>query len=264
VTAQTWHYGVVARWWAEFNHEAPEVEFLRPYVEAGQPTLDVACGTGRVLIPLLRDGFDADGTDISSDMLSLCRERAEHEGLAPNLYAQATHQLDLPRTYRTIVMCGSFGIGGNPDHDREALRRLYRHLEPGGLLIVDEEMPYADATAWSYWTKEGRRSLPESFEEPTWTRASDGTEYALASRVVDVDPLEQRLAMEMKGSMRRGGEVIEDEPRAIEITLYTAKHVEMLLESAGFHDVARRGEWTNAAPTAETRTVVFLARKPGA
>jgi hypothetical protein len=38
----------------------------------------------------------------------------------------------------------------------------------------------------------------------------------------------------------------------------------MLLESAGFHDVARRGEWTNAAPTAETRTVVFLARKPGA
>jgi hypothetical protein len=38
----------------------------------------------------------------------------------------------------------------------------------------------------------------------------------------------------------------------------------MLLESAGFRDIERRAAWTDAAPTAETTTVVFLARKPGA
>ena len=25
MTAQTWHYGLVARWWAEFNLDGPEI-----------------------------------------------------------------------------------------------------------------------------------------------------------------------------------------------------------------------------------------------
>ena len=74
--AQTWHYGVVARWWAEFNVDGPEIDYFRVFVEAGQPALDAACGTGRLLIPYLHAGLDVDGSDISPDMLALCRERA--------------------------------------------------------------------------------------------------------------------------------------------------------------------------------------------
>src|SRR5439155_5800020 len=110
---QTWHYGVVARWWAEFNVDGPEIEFFRPFVEAGQPALDVACGTGRLLVPYLRAGLDVDGCDISADMLALCRERAEREGLPqPNLYAQAMHELDVPRRERTNGVRGGFGARG--------------------------------------------------------------------------------------------------------------------------------------------------------
>ncbi len=113
--AQTWHYGLVARWWAEFNVDGPEIEFFRPFVEAGQPALDAACGTGRLLIPYLRGGLDVDGSDISPDMLALARERAIREDLPPpSLYAQAMHELDLPRCYRTILVCGGFGLGGGP------------------------------------------------------------------------------------------------------------------------------------------------------
>ena len=259
---QTWHYGLVARWWAEFNLEGPEVEFLRPYVEAGQPALDVACGTGRVLIPLLQAGLDVDGSDLSPDMLALCRERAEREGLEPNLYQQAAHELDLPRTYRTISMCGSFGLGGNPGHDRQALRRMF-DLEPGGLLVLDHEMSYSEPQGWSYWTKEGRESLPEPFEEHGWRTGSDETEYRLLIRVVDVDALAQRFTMEMQASMRRCEEVVEDETRVLAMTLYTAGHIGLLLEAAGFEDIELRADWTDAAPTRDTATVVFLARKPG-
>jgi SAM-dependent methyltransferase len=159
---QTWHYGVVARWWAEFNVSGAEIAYFRRFVEDdGQPALDVACGTGRLLIPYLQAGLDVDGCDISADMLALSRERAEREGLSPNLYEQAMHRLDLPRKYRTIIVCGSFGLGGNRDHDLEALRRLHAHLLPGGTLLLDNEVPYAGPRQWRYWLKDERGSLPE-------------------------------------------------------------------------------------------------------
>jgi len=94
----TWHYGVVAQWWSEFNAGGPEIACFRAFIERyGEPALDVACGAGRLLLPYLRDGLDVDGCDISADMLAWCRSRAGQQALAPALYRQAMHELDLPR-----------------------------------------------------------------------------------------------------------------------------------------------------------------------
>ena len=104
---QTWHHGVVASWWAEFNVDGPEIPYFQKFIEDdGQPALDVACGTGRLLVPYLRAGLDVDGCDISADMLARCRERAETEGLSPNLFAQAMHELELPRSEETTTVTG--------------------------------------------------------------------------------------------------------------------------------------------------------------
>jgi SAM-dependent methyltransferase len=147
---QVWHYGLVAQWWAEFNTTGPEIAYFQKCVECyGQPALDVACGTGRLLLPYLRAGLDVDGCDISPDMLARCREKAVREGLSPRLYAQAMHELDLPRTYKTIFVCGAFGLGGDRQHDWEALRRFYRYLEPGGVLVLDNHLPYHGERAWT-------------------------------------------------------------------------------------------------------------------
>ena len=139
MTAPTWHYGVTARWWAEFNTSGPEIDYFRRYAE-DQPALDLACGTGRLLLPYLRDGLDVDGCDVSADMIALCREAAEREGLEPSLYVQPKHELDLPRRYRTVFMCGALGVGSTRAEDQEALRRVYDHLEPGGTFVLDNEV----------------------------------------------------------------------------------------------------------------------------
>ena len=172
---QTWHYGVVARWWAEFNVSGPEIAYFQQFIEDdGQPALDVACGTGRLLVPYLRAGLDVDGCDISPDMLALCREAAEREGLSPTLYAQAMHELDLPRRYRTILVCGGFGLGGTREQDLEALRRLHEHLEPGGVLVLDNEVPYTDTRLWPRWLQGGRDDLPRPWPPPGRKKAGLG------------------------------------------------------------------------------------------
>lgn len=261
----TWHYGVMARWWAEFNVSGPEIDYFRKFLEAGgQPALDVACGTGRLLIPYLRAGLVVDGCDISEDMLALCRERVQAEGLSPNLYRQPMHRLDLPRRYRTIFICGSFGLGGDRDHDLEALQRFYRHLEPGGTLILDNQVPYSYGSDWGYWVKDKRTTLPMAWPPPGSRRpASDGAEYELRSRLVDLDPLAQRVTYEMRAAMWRNDALIAEEERALQLTLYFTNEIMLMLERAGFASIELRAGYSDAAPTADDDFVVFIAKKPG-
>jgi hypothetical protein len=49
---QTWHYGIIAERWAAFQQDGPEIPYYQALIERyGQPALDVACGTGRLLLP---------------------------------------------------------------------------------------------------------------------------------------------------------------------------------------------------------------------
>ena len=262
--AQTWHHGLVARWWAEFNLDGPEIDYFRAFVEAGQPALDAACGTGRLLVPYLHAGLDVDGCDISPDMLALARDRAVREELAaPSLYAQALHELELPRAYRTIVLCGGFGLGGHRDHDVEGLRRLYAHLEPGGVLVLDNETPYAQSFLWRYRSKDDRRELPGQYRDRGDRRVtSDGTELELRSRVLEVDPLAQRVVIEMRAGLWEDNELAAEEEHTLSMTLYFTHEVVLMLERAGFVDIDLRAGYEDRPPTADDDFVVFIARKP--
>jgi len=193
-------------------------------------------------------------------MIALCRERAEREGLSPALYVHALHELDLPRRYRTIVVCGALGVGSSRERDVRALERLYEHLEPGGTLALDNEVPYANARFWRYWTADGRAELPEAWRTSTST-ASDGTEYELGSRVVELDPLAQSASLEMKATMRRAGDVVADEQYRIDLMFYFRDELARMLETAGFRDVGVRGGYDDAPPTAAHEFLVFVARK---
>jgi SAM-dependent methyltransferase len=260
---QTWHHGLVARWWAEFNLGGPEIEYYRPWLEAAQPALDAGCGTGRLLVPYLEAGLDVDGTDISADMLALVQERCKRKGLAaPTLYHQATHELDLPRRYRSIVVCGSFGLGGYREHDVEGLRRLYAHLEPGGTLLLDNEVPYAQWW-WRFWRKTDRAELPQDWKDEGERRPlADGTELELRSRIAHVDPLAQHVAADLRALHWAGDELLAEEEHRIDITAYFTDELVLMLERAGFVDVELRAGYEERPPAADDDFVVFIARKP--
>ena len=263
--AESWHHGLVATWWAEFNDDFRPHEityFHRRIEQHGEPALDVACGTGRLLIPYLRAGLDVDGCDISSDMVEHCRAKAAREGLSPNLSVHAMHELELPRKYMTVFVCGAFGLGSTRAQDVEALSRLHDALRPGGTLLLDIEVPYADAKQWRYWTSEGRRALPEELPPPRERRrGSDGAEYTLRGRVVDLEPLEQRVTLVMHAERWRDGELEAEEDRTLTINLYFRNELLLLLERAGFADVRIEGDHNDLPPTPDDEFLVFVATK---
>jgi SAM-dependent methyltransferase len=261
---QTWHYGLVARWWAEFNQPDPEeLAFYQGFVARdGQPALDLACGAGRLLLPMLRAGLRVDGCDVSADMLALCQAAADREGLHATLHQQAMHELDLPGGYRTIYVCDSFGIGGRRDWDAEMLRRCHRLLADGGVLVMSHYLPYDDPERWPLWLPEHRQRLPEAWPETgARKRAANGEDIELRVRVLDLDPMAQQLTMQMRASLWRNGDLIEEEEGALVENLYFRNEIELLLASAGFEDIAVRRGYSDVAAMSGDTMVVFVARK---
>jgi hypothetical protein len=195
-------------------------------------------------------------------MVALCREKASREGLSPRLFVEPMHELDPPRRYRTIFVCGAFGLGSTRAQDVEALRRFHDCLDPGGTLLLDLEVPYADAHQWRYWSRAERAGLPEAARAPeSRRRASDGTELALRSRIVELDPLEQRVTLAMHAEQWRNGVLEIEEDRVLHIGLYFANELVLMLERAGFARVTVEGDHNGSPATRDDEFLVFVARK---
>ena len=261
---QIWHYGLVAREWAEFETEGgPEGAYYRTLIErSGQPALDLGCGSGRLLLLYVQAGLDVDGCDYSQDMLAACQARADKEGLAPRLYTQAMHELDLPRRYRTIFACGVIGLGGERRLTLQAMQRCYDHLRPRGTFAFNYMARWNDPPAWLSRLPEHRRSLPEEWPSSTERqRLTDGTELEIAARTVAIDPLENVATRQIRARLWRDGALLKEEVHTQKLDDYSKNELVMMLEHAGFRDIQIVGDFTDEPATADHAELVFLATK---
>ena len=250
----------MARWWANFNLDGPEIEFFRPYVVAGQPALDVACGSGRLLVPWITAGLDVDGVDASADMIGVCRDAASAVGRAPNLYVQPTHLLDLPRRYGAIIMCGALGLGVTREQDLEGLCRIREHLHSRGQLALDYEVGEFD---FDEWRAKGARPLddrPPAKEDRLL--GADGFHYALRDRVTSLDLDARRATRELQAWQWHDGELVAHETHALIVNIYTREEIVLLLAEAGFVDVRVVGGYHGGEPDGHEEFLVYLATAP--
>lgn len=109
---------------------------------ASGPVLDIACGTGRILLPCLQAGVDIDGLDFFESMLDTLRAKAAASNLLPRLYQGDMSNFLLPRRY-ALVMVPFNAIIHNMTQEAQisCLQRCREHLLPGGLLTFDTFFP---------------------------------------------------------------------------------------------------------------------------
>jgi hypothetical protein len=86
-------------------------------------------------------------------------------------------------------------------------------------------------------------------------------DYALRSRILAVDPLAQRVTMEMHAQLWRGNELLADETHEIRMTAYFKHEVVHMLEGAGFGDIQILGHHNDLEPTPDDDFLVFVATK---
>lgn len=110
--------------------------------EAKGPVLEVACGTGRVLLPVLQAGADADGLDLFPPMLDVARRKAEALGLTPGLRLGDMADFRMPRQYGLVLIAfNAFCHMLTTEDQLRCLGCIRRCLLPGGLLAFDGAFP---------------------------------------------------------------------------------------------------------------------------
>ena len=73
----------------------------------GSAVIDLACGTGRISLPVAEAGYEVTGVDLHEGMLERAREKAAEQGLSVRFLKQDCRALDLPVTAPLIVMAGN-------------------------------------------------------------------------------------------------------------------------------------------------------------
>jgi SAM-dependent methyltransferase len=124
--------------------------YLALAARAGGPVLELACGTGRLTVPLAEAGHELTGVDIDPAMLARARARATQSGVAVTWVESDLVGLRLPNAgafAMAFIALNSLMALDDRDRQREALRTLAAHVRSGGLVVVDVWQPDLDDLA---------------------------------------------------------------------------------------------------------------------
>ena len=120
-----------------FYREILAAEGLRP-----RTAVDLACGTGSVSVLLAKQGLRVIGVDMSEEMLTVAQQKVGEMEHPPRFVCQSLQNLTLPRG-ADLAVCAldSLDYITDPKDSAEAIRRVYRALNPGGIFIFDVNTP---------------------------------------------------------------------------------------------------------------------------
>lgn len=249
------YYGLVVETYNLFHPQGNinDAAFYKKLIDENiGAVLEIMCGSGRVLIPLLRQIIDIDGLDCSSEMLASCREKVSLEGLNCNLYEQYAHEMELPRKYKTIIFSySSFGLLIDRNQAFETLRRIYNHLEDDGQLILDMAIPWFSAK--------------EQADVGIWKLSRKGflsnNRLVHISKASEYNRLEQLEYSQIKYEVYQDGKLIDTLLNEMQCRYYSKYELQLLLEKAGFCEIIAYGDFQDKEADEGDEIVTFKCFK---
>ena len=221
----------------DFYRQIMEEEGVHP-----RSAVDLACGTGSVAQLLAKQGIPTIGVDLSEDMLTQAQLKTADMDNPPRYICQSLDKLKLYKAV-DLAVCAldSLDYITEPDRCRQAIRRIYRALNPGGLFVFDVNTPE------KLRAMDGQVFLDEDDDVYCVWRGRFDEETNICTYGMD---LFQRDGKRWVRSFEEHREYA-----------YSQEQLRAYLKAAGFSRIEVYGDRTFSAPREGEQRIYFMARK---
>lgn len=210
--------------------------------------LDLACGTGNMTIRLAEKGYDMIGVDLSEQMLSKAKEKAEEKGLKSILFLnQDMRRLELYGTVDSIIcLCDSINYILDENELLEVFRLVNNYLDPKGLFIFDIN------TIYKFRNILGDNNFCETTESSAYTWENYFDEEEMINEFYT-----NFFILDKETSLYKRYEEYHYEKG------YTVEKITALLAKAGLKPLGCYNELSFEAPRADSQRICFIAQENG-
>jgi SAM-dependent methyltransferase len=246
---------------ASYNRRvSKDVSFFIDYSKkANGKTLELGCGTGRVLIPTAAAGCEITGLDLSAFMLAKCREKLAKQPEAVQKRAKLIQGnmtdcktgekyalVTLPfRPFQHLITVAE---------QKACLACIHHHLKPQGRLIIDVFNPNPARLIPDSKSEEEIEDLPE-------TPLPDGRTVRRAGRMAGFHRDKQYNDIELIYYVTHPDGKKERLVQSFPMRYYYRYEMEHLLEHSRFKVVDLFGDFDKSAFTSDSPEMIFIAEK---
>lgn len=207
---------------------------------SARSVLELACGTGRIAIPLAVKGAQVTGLDNNASMLEQARRNARGAGVEIEWLHADMRRFDLGRDDFDLVVLAFNGINSllTLDDALSCLRSARKHLAPSGRLVIDTFLPTPERV--------GAEDLQIDYTLP------DDEKVTITARR-SYDPATQTRSLDLAITTR-------DETGADrqDVHVYYPSELALLAAAAGFDVVATYGGYDQRRLDALSRRCLFV------
>ncbi|WP_159881688.1 class I SAM-dependent methyltransferase [Paenibacillus puerhi] len=222
----------------------------------GGKTLELACGTGRITIPLAEKGIHIWGLDYSSSMLEVLEAKVSKlsEESQQNIHSLLGDMTDFTLSEQFKLIFIPFRSFQSLENDEEALQCLscvHRHLEDDGQFIINVFKPIKEIGEW--WINRNEHLDFESTLE--------GGEKVRRHSIKKAYDLQKRLLFtDFIYRLYKNDGIIEEYHDSIRLRYFYGDDIRKLITSSGFTIKEEYG-WYDGTPVNEGNEYIFVCSK---
>lgn len=226
--------------------------------ECGDPILEFGSGTGRALLPLLSNGYQVTGVDISPGLLAVAREKLQRADLpgSVTLVQDDMRTVTLSDEAFAFAFCVSNTLMHctTQAEQIQVLQNVHRHLQPGGLFLLDLFNPDLLRLA----AVDGLCELADQWED----EAAQSQVFKWSVRRLDVAEQLQETLFIYEEVFADGS--VQRTPCPFLLRFLWRSEGELMLAQAGFQLEAVWGDFDGTPYSNESEHLIFLASKADA
>jgi len=232
--------------------------YLDLALQAGGPVLEMGCGTGRVLLPIAREGIEIHGLDNSAPMLRVLKAHLASEPADVQRKVHL-HQGDM-RRFRTNKKFALVMIPFRPlqhmhtlPDQLAALTTAAHHLAKNGRLAFDVFYPKYESIF---------SAIGHEIPELEWQVPGDPAKIVRRHyRKDSVDKIHQIIHLTFLFRTYEGGQIISEESELLDMSYYTYPQLQALFALAGLVPVKEYGSFAKTPIDNSAEQMIFILKK---